>query len=79
MHYLDDVSEPRQWDKDFPVCGGQKQSPINIVTYKARHDPRLTPIIFEGYTQTLTVTVQNLGNTGESAILLLLLFLLCLA
>ncbi|XP_053543771.1 carbonic anhydrase IV c isoform X2 [Ictalurus punctatus] len=61
-------SEPSQWDKDFPVCGGQNQSPINIVTHKAKHDPRLTPIIFEGYTQTLNITVQNLGNTAVFAL-----------
>lgn len=74
MNYFDDVSEPSQWDKDFPVCGGQNQSPINIVAHKARHDPHLTPIIFEGYTQTLNVTVQNLGNTGETAISLFYFF-----
>lgn len=77
MHYFDDdVSEPSQWGKDFPVCGGQNQSPINIVTHKMRHDPHLTPIIFEGYMQTLNITVHNLGNTGETAISLVLFFLL---
>ncbi|TSL04285.1 Carbonic anhydrase 4 [Bagarius yarrelli] len=57
-------SEPSEWAKDFPACGGQKQSPINIVTHKTRLEPCLTPIVFEGYTQTLNVTVQNTGNTA---------------
>ncbi|GAA6105624.1 carbonic anhydrase IV c [Tachysurus ichikawai] len=56
--------KPSEWAKDFLDCGGQNQSPINIVTQKAKLDPCLTPIIFEGYTQTLNVTVQNLGNTA---------------
>ncbi|KAG7321440.1 hypothetical protein KOW79_015855 [Hemibagrus wyckioides] len=60
----DSCREPSEWDKDFPDCGGQNQSPINIVTRKARLNPRLTPIIFEGYTQPLNVSVQNLGNTA---------------
>ncbi|MCJ8740776.1 hypothetical protein PDJAM_G00062750 [Pangasius djambal] len=64
----DRCRDPSQWAKDFPGCGGQNQSPINIVTHKARHDPRLTPIIFEGYTETLNVTVQNLGNTAVLAL-----------
>lgn len=68
LHHFDVVSEPSQWDKDYSVCGGQNQSPINIVTRKAKHNPNLTPIIFEGYTQTLNVTAQNLGNTGKSKI-----------
>ncbi|KAF5907003.1 carbonic anhydrase 4-like, partial [Clarias magur] len=62
-------NEPSSWIKDFPVCGGQKQSPINIVTRKARHDPKLTPIIFEGYTETINVTVQNFGNSGAVLVL----------
>lgn len=65
---MNHFSEPSEWAKDFLDCGGQNQSPINIVTQKAKLDPCLTPIIFEGYTQTLNVTVQNLGNTGDSPI-----------
>ncbi|KAI5096667.1 carbonic anhydrase 4 [Silurus meridionalis] len=60
--------DPSQWDKAFPECGGQTQSPINIVTQKARHAPHLTPIIFEGYTQTLNVTVQNVGYSAVLAL-----------
>uniref|UniRef100_A0A4W4EHT9 Carbonic anhydrase n=1 Tax=Electrophorus electricus TaxID=8005 RepID=A0A4W4EHT9_ELEEL len=47
--------------KEFPVCGGQSQSPINIVTRKAQLNLSLTPVIFEGYSDVLNVTVQNIG------------------
>ncbi|KAK1788257.1 hypothetical protein P4O66_016688, partial [Electrophorus voltai] len=53
--------EPSQWYREFPVCGGQSQSPINIVTRKAQLNLSLTPVIFEGYSDVLNVTVQNIG------------------
>ncbi|XP_072518412.1 carbonic anhydrase IV c [Salminus brasiliensis] len=57
----DKCKEPRQWVLDFPVCGGQSQSPINIITRKVQYDPSLTPIMFEGYTDVMNITVNNVG------------------
>uniref|UniRef100_A0A8B9HVX3 Carbonic anhydrase IV c n=1 Tax=Astyanax mexicanus TaxID=7994 RepID=A0A8B9HVX3_ASTMX len=55
----------QQWVSDFPACGGQRQSPINIITRKVQYDPSLTPIMFEGYTEVMNITVTNVGYAGE--------------
>uniref|UniRef100_A0A3B1IP32 Carbonic anhydrase n=1 Tax=Astyanax mexicanus TaxID=7994 RepID=A0A3B1IP32_ASTMX len=57
----DKCKGPRQWVSDFPACGGQRQSPINIITRKVQYDPSLTPIMFEGYTEVMNITVTNVG------------------
>ncbi|XP_062868224.1 carbonic anhydrase IV c, partial [Trichomycterus rosablanca] len=57
----DQCRKPDKWFLDVPTCGGQKQSPINIVTNKVQFDPSLSPIIFENYTQVLNITVWNVG------------------
>uniref|UniRef100_A0A8B9HZ58 Carbonic anhydrase IV c n=1 Tax=Astyanax mexicanus TaxID=7994 RepID=A0A8B9HZ58_ASTMX len=59
----DECKGPRQWVSDFPACGGQRQSPINIITRKVQYDPSLTPIMFEGYTEVMNITVTNVGYT----------------
>ncbi|KAL7844365.1 hypothetical protein SRHO_G00229040 [Serrasalmus rhombeus] len=55
------VLGPNQWVRDFPECGGQIQSPVNIVTRKVKYDPSLTAIIFENYTEVMNITVVNIG------------------
>ncbi|XP_066502762.1 carbonic anhydrase IV c [Hoplias malabaricus] len=55
---------PSEWFRDSPECGGQNQSPINIVTRNVQYDPSLTPIIFHGYTDAMHITVVNLGYTA---------------
>ncbi|KAL6470077.1 hypothetical protein MHYP_G00211960 [Metynnis hypsauchen] len=52
---------PSQWVRDFPECGGQIQSPVNIVTRMVQYDPSLTAIIFENYTEVMNITVVNIG------------------
>uniref|UniRef100_A0A8B9I1D5 Carbonic anhydrase IV c n=1 Tax=Astyanax mexicanus TaxID=7994 RepID=A0A8B9I1D5_ASTMX len=66
LYYYGFISGPRQWVSDFPACGGQRQSPINIITRKVQYDPSLTPIMFEGYTEVMNITVTNVGYAGES-------------
>ncbi|KAG9265683.1 carbonic anhydrase 4-like [Astyanax mexicanus] len=63
----DECKGPRQWVSDFPACGGQRQSPINIITRKVQYDPSLTPIMFEGYTEVMNITVTNEPVTWEQA------------
>ncbi|XP_076835935.1 carbonic anhydrase IV c [Brachyhypopomus gauderio] len=57
----DRCREPTEWYMEFPACGGQSQSPINIVSRRAQPNLSLTPFIFEGYTDVLNVTVSNVG------------------
>ncbi|XP_041920483.1 carbonic anhydrase 4b [Alosa alosa] len=40
---------PSKWTEVAMTCGGQAQSPINIVTKKARTDERLKPLHYTGY------------------------------
>ncbi|XP_074836670.1 carbonic anhydrase 14 isoform X2 [Carettochelys insculpta] len=37
------------WSHDYPECGGQAQSPIDIQTESVQHDPALPPIEPQGY------------------------------
>uniref|UniRef100_A0A673LW75 Carbonic anhydrase n=1 Tax=Sinocyclocheilus rhinocerous TaxID=307959 RepID=A0A673LW75_9TELE len=47
---------PSEWKNNFPNCGGQRQSPINIVTHRVKHDPKLTSFIFEGHKKVFNMT-----------------------
>uniref|UniRef100_A0A671NBV3 Carbonic anhydrase n=1 Tax=Sinocyclocheilus anshuiensis TaxID=1608454 RepID=A0A671NBV3_9TELE len=42
---------------NFPNCGGQRQSPINIVTHRVKHDPKLTSFIFEGHEKVFNMSL----------------------
>uniref|UniRef100_A0AAY4ERZ6 Alpha-carbonic anhydrase domain-containing protein n=1 Tax=Denticeps clupeoides TaxID=299321 RepID=A0AAY4ERZ6_9TELE len=55
----DTCKGPDEWTSLFPTCGGQSQSPINIVTRRVQYDPTLTPFVFEGYDTVSSITVQN--------------------
>uniref|UniRef100_A0A5F9C332 Carbonic anhydrase n=1 Tax=Oryctolagus cuniculus TaxID=9986 RepID=A0A5F9C332_RABIT len=35
---------PEHWHKDFPIANGERQSPIDIDTNAAKHDPSLKPL-----------------------------------
>lgn len=58
-------SGPSEWKKYFPNCGGQRQSPINIVTSKVKHDSKLTSFIFEGHENIFNMSVENHGQSGR--------------
>ncbi|KAI1885907.1 hypothetical protein AGOR_G00208590 [Albula goreensis] len=59
-----------QWSEYFPHCGGTKQSPINVETSQAQHDPSLTPVRPLGYRQTgnQPFTLTNNGHTVEMSL-----------
>ncbi|XP_008115548.1 carbonic anhydrase 15 isoform X2 [Anolis carolinensis] len=42
---------PLHWKEIMPACGGDNQSPINIVRRKSQWDKDLDEILFEGYDQ----------------------------
>lgn len=56
---------PQNWCKDFPIAKGERQSPIDIVTSQAVHDPALQgahPLTCEYQTEKGT----GLKNNGHS-------------
>uniref|UniRef100_A0A3Q4GKN9 Alpha-carbonic anhydrase domain-containing protein n=1 Tax=Neolamprologus brichardi TaxID=32507 RepID=A0A3Q4GKN9_NEOBR len=56
---------PNHWATQFPKCGGLRQSPINIVTSKVHIDIALSPFNFIGHTDTINMTVENKGHSGN--------------
>ncbi|KAK2816313.1 hypothetical protein Q7C36_022584 [Tachysurus vachellii] len=54
---------PAAWNEVNAVCGGNKQSPINIVTKKTKKESSLTAFKFTGYRQPFTSTLKNNGQT----------------
>ncbi|KAJ8402284.1 hypothetical protein AAFF_G00371490 [Aldrovandia affinis] len=59
---------PSDWFTLFPKCGGDRQSPINIVTSKVQRDSALTALSFQGYHDTHNVTVENMGHSAHFAL-----------
>ncbi|XP_055037133.2 carbonic anhydrase IV c [Misgurnus anguillicaudatus] len=45
------------------MCGGQSQSPINIVTHIAKYESKLTSFIFEGHKDAINISVENHENS----------------
>ncbi|XP_060115261.1 carbonic anhydrase 4 [Heteronotia binoei] len=57
--------EPRKWMEAYSDCGGENQSPINIVTNKVEIDWNLKPLEFLAY-QDKQKTNWTISNTGHS-------------
>ncbi|XP_065430842.1 carbonic anhydrase 14 isoform X3 [Chrysemys picta bellii] len=58
------------WSDDYPDCGGQAQSPIDIQTKSVQHDPALPPIEPQGYRSPGdgAFTLLNNGHTVEMSL-----------
>ncbi|KAG7247296.1 hypothetical protein CRUP_009256 [Coryphaenoides rupestris] len=54
-----------QWSEVFPACGGSSQSPVDVVTSQAKHDPTLAPLVPRGYSHhgNQPFTLHNNGHT----------------
>ncbi|XP_048021774.1 carbonic anhydrase IV c [Megalobrama amblycephala] len=61
----DKCKGPSEWKKYFPNCGGQRQSPINIVTSKVKPDSKLTSFIFEAHENIFNMSVENHGQSAH--------------
>lgn len=61
-HSLFSISGPEHWHKDFPIAKGDRQSPVDINTSTAVHDPALKPLSL-CYEQ---ATSQRIVNNGHS-------------
>lgn len=56
------------WPKEYPDCGGQRQSPINLQTKKVKFNRSLKPLILKGYgDDNLEFSMTNNGHTGQGA------------
>ncbi|XP_006859299.1 PREDICTED: carbonic anhydrase 2 [Chrysochloris asiatica] len=53
---------PEQWHEIFPIAKGERQSPVDIDTKAAKHDPALKPLHI-GYDP---ATARRLINNGHS-------------
>ncbi|XP_064588735.1 carbonic anhydrase 14 isoform X6 [Zonotrichia leucophrys gambelii] len=55
----------QHWHETHPECGGRAQSPIDIATSRAQHDPSLPPLRPEGYErpESPQLTLANNGHT----------------
>uniref|UniRef100_A0A8C9UEQ6 Carbonic anhydrase 14 n=1 Tax=Serinus canaria TaxID=9135 RepID=A0A8C9UEQ6_SERCA len=58
------------WHERHPECGGRAQSPIDIATARAQHDPSLPPLLPEGYEHPESPQL-TLANNGHTAVLAL--------
>ncbi|XP_051029838.1 carbonic anhydrase 6 [Phodopus roborovskii] len=57
------------WPKDYPDCGGQKQSPINLQARLVRFNRSLKPLTLKGYEDdNLEFSMTNNGHTVQIAL-----------
>lgn len=52
---------PEHWHKDFPIAKGTRQSPVDIDTKAAAHDPALKPLTVS-YEQVASRRILNNGH-----------------
>ncbi|XP_036120378.1 carbonic anhydrase 2 isoform X3 [Molossus molossus] len=52
---------PEHWHKDFPIAKGNRQSPVDIDTKAAAHDPKLKPLSI-CYEQATSKRIVNNGH-----------------
>ncbi|XP_045417805.1 carbonic anhydrase 2 isoform X2 [Lemur catta] len=53
---------PEHWHKDFPIAKGERQSPVDINTGAAKHDPSLKPLSVY-YEQATSRRILNNGHS----------------
>nr|KAF6300336.1 carbonic anhydrase 2 [Myotis myotis] len=53
---------PEHWHKDFPIAKGHRQSPVDIDTKAAAHDPALKPLTVS-YEQVASRRILNNGHS----------------
>ncbi|KAA0717397.1 Carbonic anhydrase 4 [Triplophysa tibetana] len=66
--HLSSSAGPENWKDIDAVCGGDRQSPVNIVTKATQLDKRLTPFNLTGYKTVFDTTVKKNNYTIEVAI-----------
>lgn len=61
-HVSSYLSGPEHWHKDFPIAQGERQSPVDIDTQTAKHDPSLKPLCL-CYAQAISRRIINNGHS----------------
>ncbi|XP_067113860.1 carbonic anhydrase IV c [Osmerus mordax] len=59
----DRCKDPSRWSEQFPSCGGDRQSPINIVTSRVQTNSSLAPFHFHAYNGTFNISAENMGHS----------------
>jgi len=61
---------PEEWSTKYPLCGGTKQSPINVVTKTTQYDRTMLPINIEYKADIASLEdVWEITNNGHSILL----------
>lgn len=59
--------DEEHWSKEYPTCGGKRQSPINVQRKKVQYNPDLPALNLTGYdVQGGEYSMINNGHTGKS-------------
>ncbi|EPQ16501.1 Carbonic anhydrase 2 [Myotis brandtii] len=62
LHRTGQAAGPEHWHKDFPIAKGHRQSPVDIDTKAAAHDPALKPLTVS-YEQVVSRRILNNGHS----------------
>ena len=68
--HLNLFSDPSTWGKSFAACNGNSQSPINIISAKAKYDDSLGEFELTGFETKMAQTIVNNGHTSKLLLLL---------
>ncbi|XP_055981378.1 carbonic anhydrase 6 [Sorex fumeus] len=64
--YSEGSLDEAHWAREYPDCGGRKQSPINLQRKKVRYNPNLQPLKLTGYgAQEGPFSMTNNGHTVQ--------------
>lgn len=59
-------NDETHWPEEYPTCGGDRQSPIDVQRKKVRYNPSLKALNLTGYeVQGGDFVMINNGHTGE--------------
>ncbi|XP_042221871.1 carbonic anhydrase 1-like [Homarus americanus] len=59
------LAGPQFWSDEYPMCGGKRQSPINIATAEVKGQYPWTPLRVKDYGKTpKSMTLKNTGHTA---------------
>ncbi|XP_004425606.1 PREDICTED: carbonic anhydrase 6 [Ceratotherium simum simum] len=64
--YSEGALDEAHWSTEYPTCGGQRQSPINLQRKKVQYNPSLTALTLVGYDdQESEFPMTNNGHTVQ--------------
>ncbi|XP_053776833.1 carbonic anhydrase 6 isoform X2 [Desmodus rotundus] len=64
--YSEGALDEEHWPKEYPTCGGERQSPINLQRNKVQYNPSLKALNLTGYeAQGAEFPMTNMGHTVQ--------------